>query len=446
MFRKLLFIISHSIYDWRFCKTYKMAQQNQWKNYKDLKRAQEKQLSKILNFSYHNVPYYKSLFKKLNVYPDDIRKFEDLEKLPILTKESIKKNWESFIPTNLDKIKYINKSTGGTTGSPLKYRITKFERVLQWAIRYNSWRWGGYKLGDKVLILGGSSLMPSKRNELTKYIFKILRNSIYISAFDMNDKNLKRYVNIINKNNPKIGYGYPSAWHLLAKFIKANNLKVHSPNAIFTTSEKLYPPMRKEIKDVFRCDIFDSYGLNDGGISAYECSEHSGLHINTIRGILEVVDEDGNQIENGEGRILATSLYNYSMPFIRYDTGDIGSILPDNRICRCKREYRRLKEIVGRSVDILVTPEGKSIHGWFFLYIFWEYCKGIKEYQVVQEKLDKIVIEIIPEEDFDESQLDIIREIVREKSEGWSIEFKFVEKIERPGSEKYKFIINKINY
>jgi phenylacetate-CoA ligase len=130
------------------------------------------------------------------------------------------------------------------------------------------------------------------------------------------------------------------------------------------------------------------------------------------------------------------------MPFIRYDTGDLGYNIDD--VCGCGRGYKLLKELVGRSVDVLVTPEGKNVHGWFFLYIFWEYCKGINEYQVVQEKLDKIVIKIVPEEGFDEKQLDKIREIIKKRSEGWNIEFKFVDAIERTGAGKYKFIINEL--
>ena len=444
MLRKLLFFCAHILYDRRFPTVFRVVGEKQWQSRQDSKKEQEEKLRKIIKFSYNRVPYYRELFERINLRPDDIRNIEDLEKVSILTKDKIKKNWNKFAPKGMENIDFINRTTGGTTGTPLEYRITKFEQILHWAIQYHSWKRCGYELGDRVLILGGSSLFPSKRNQYKKFIYKILRNFIYLSAFDMGDENMERYVAIINKNKPKIGYGYPSAWHLLAKYIKKNNFKIHRTSAIFTTAEKLHFSMRKEIEDVFKCEVYDSYGLNDGGISAYECSEHSGLHINTERSILEVVDEDGNQLESGEGRILATSLYNYAMPFIRYDTGDIGSILPKDEICRCGRKYRRLKEIVGRSVDILVTPEGKNVHGWFFLYIFWKHCKGIKEYQVVQEKLDKIIVRIIKEEDFDEMQLDMIREIVREKSKGWKLEFEFVEQIDRAESGKYKFIVNRL--
>jgi phenylacetate-CoA ligase len=127
------------------------------------------------------------------------------------------------------------------------------------------------------------------------------------------------------------------------------------------------------------------------------------------------------------------------MPFIRYDTGDLGHIIDD--VCGCGRGYKLLKEVVGRSVDVLVTPEGKYIHGEFFTHIFWE-IDDVKEFQVTQEKLGKIIIKIVLEEDFDEKQLDKIREIVRKRSEGWDVEFKFVDKIEKTKAGKYKFIIN----
>lgn len=90
---------------------------------------------------------------------------------------------------------------------------------------------------------------------------------------------------------------------------------------------------------------------------------------------------------------------------------------------------------------MLLTPEGKSIHGWFFLYIFWEYCEGIKEYQVVQKSLEKIVIRIVPDEGFDEMQLDRIREVVARRGPGRDIEFQFVDEIDEPGRENISLLL-----
>ncbi len=445
MIRKLTFILAHDIGNVNFYYTYKKLMNDQWRSYDELKKEQERQLGNMLNFCYNYVPYYHTLFKKLNISPDEIKILKDLEKMPVLTTETIKKNWKEFKPTNLNKIGYYNRSTGGSTGTPFKYRITKYERFLDGATIYKGWSYAGYELGDRMVFLGGSSVgvgnIQTVFGRLEKEIHETVRNIKLLSSFDMGEKEMQQYAKIINSFRPIYIYGYPSALYFFSKWIDEQDINIHISQGIFTTAEKLFPYMRAKIEDVFGCDVYDTYGLNDGGVHAFECSEHNGLHIATERSIMEVVDENNGQLESGRGRILATSLYNYAMPFIRYDTGDLGYIV--DSVCGCGRGHKLLKEIIGRQQEMLETPEGKYIHGEFFTHIFWE-INGVKEFQTVQEKIDKIIIKIIPEEYFDEDQLDIIRKIIRKKSEGWNVEFKFVDKIERTGAGKYKFVINEI--
>ena len=113
MFRKQLFILAHQIGDRNFYPTYKKLIQNQWKSYEELKEELEKQLRAMVEFAYKNVPYYHKLFNDLKLSPNDIKKVEDLEKLPILTKETIMQNWEDFKPINLNKMKRSAGILGG---------------------------------------------------------------------------------------------------------------------------------------------------------------------------------------------------------------------------------------------------------------------------------------------------------------------------------------------
>lgn len=442
LIEKGLFISAHQICDLRFYSAYRKLVKNQLRPYSELRKEQDSQLRRIIDYAYSNIPYYHRVFKDLNITPEDVKGISDLEKLPILTKEIIKQNWDQFKPLNINKIKYYEWATGGSTGTPLRYRVDKFDRFLAGAILYKGWGYAGYCLGDRMIFLAGASLDVGTKSNLITKAHEIARNIRKLSSFDMGEVEMGSYVRTINSYKPKFIRGYASSIYFFSKWVKDNNLSIDKPLAVLTTAEKLYPHMRKMIEGVFDCEVYDGYGLNDGGISAFECSEHSGLHIDMERSVMEVVEKDGHQLDEGDGRILATSLHNYAMPFLRYDTDDIGHIIQEN--CSCGRGYRLLRELVGRSVDVLITPEGKSIHGWFFLYVFWEYCKGIKEYQVVQEKLDKIVIKIVPGNDFDGVQLHEIRETIRKRSGGWDVEFKFVDKIERTGAGKYKFIMNKM--
>lgn len=425
----------------KFNLTYQELLHSQWKSYSKQKEEQESKLGYMINFAYKNVPYYHRMFDKLKLKPSDIRKIEDLEKLPIINKNIIKDNWEDFIPVNLNTMKYYEISTGGSTGTPFQHRISKYDRFLNAALLYRGWTYGGYELGDKMVFLAGSSLDFGSKSFVIKKAHEISRNIRKLSSFDMGTEEMQQYAEIINSFKPKFIRGYSSSLSFFASFLNKNDIEITTPQAIFTTAERLLPDMRKNIENVFNCEVYDNYGLNDGGVGAKECSEHNGLHIETERSIMEIVD-DNSQLEDGVGRILATSLHNYAMPFIRYDTKDLGHIVSD--VCGCGRGSKLLKEIVGREQELLETPEGKFIHGEFFTHIFWE-IKGVKEFQIVQNKLDKITVKMVVEENFDEKQMDKIREIIKRRSSEWKVEFMLVDQIERTKAGKYKFIINNVS-
>lgn len=437
-FNKSLFILAHQIGDRKFHSVYQSLRQSQWKPYYDQKELQEKQLRNMISFAYKTVPYYHKLFKQLKLEPSDIKTVKDLEKLPILTKDIIRKNWDDFKPVNLDSMRYSVFPTGGSTGSPFRFRLLRYDRFLAGAMLYRGWGYGGYELGDKMVLMGGASLDVGIDSYMVTRAHEVSRNIRKLSSFDMGTEDMRRYANVINSFKPKFIRGYASSINFFSSFIDQEKIEIHAPRAIFTTAEKLMPHMRKNIENVFGREVYDTYGMNDGGISAFECPEHNGLHIDTERSIMEVVDSNSLQLQDGVGEILATSLHNYAMPFIRYNTGDIGHIINDT--CGCGRDSRLLKEVVGRQQEMLQTPEGKFVHGEFFVYIFKK-INGVTEFQVIQKKLENLTINMVLERDFDEKQLDIIREIVKRKSEKWEVEFKYVDKIERTGySGKYKFV------
>lgn len=439
LFRKGLFILAHSCGDTSFYSTYKKMMRNQWKPYNELKYDQEKQLKRMCSFCYENVPYYRKLFKSVNVLPSDISSIADLQKIPPLTKAIIKEHWEDFKPVNISSMKYYNQTTGGSSGIPLTYRLSKSDRIIGGALLYRGWGYGGYGLGDSMVFLAGSSLGYDTKSRINTILHQMSRNVRMLSSFDMAEIDMEKYYGVLKTVRPRFIRGYASSIFFFARWLKENDISVPSLEGVFTTSEKLFPHMRKMIGEVFQCDVYDNYGLNDGGISAFECSEHSGLHIDSERGILEVADDDGHVIDHGNGQILATSLHNYAMPFLRYVTGDEGFVI--DHTCACGRKYPLLKEILGRQQEMLITPEGKYVHGEYITHIFWD-IPHIKEFQVVQISMDKLIFNIVPEPDFDEKSLNYIRSIIYSRSKQWDLHFRLLDKIDRSQSGKYKFVIN----
>ena len=448
MFNRQLFILAHEMGDLSFYLTYQHLIKNQWKSCADLRVEQEKLLRHMIQYCNDNVPFYHTLFKNLGIKADTIKTVEDLQKLPVLTKETIKENWEAFKPVPLSGIKYHSATTGGSTGVPLTYRVSKFDRFLSGALLYRGWGYCGYELGDKMVILGGSSLDVGSKTKMITFIHETARNFKKLSSLDLGEKEMRNYAEVLNAFQPKFIRGYASSIYFYAQWLEKNSVVVPSPHAVFTTADKLYPHMRETIGRVFECEVFDGYGLNDGGISAYECPEHCGLHIDTERSVMEVVDPKGHQIENGEGRILATSLHNYAMPFIRYDTGDLGSIT--DRQCSCGRQSPLIENIIGREKEFLIAPNGQRVYGADLIFLIFveskmpEIGNKIKEFQIIQSEPRIITILLVCDEVLPDFALDNMRAALQKRYNGWEIEFQFVDAIDRTRAGKYKFIINEI--
>jgi phenylacetate-CoA ligase len=440
MLHRYLLSTGYLVRDKEFLRCYDFVRKNEFKPVESLIGYQEERLKKLIDYSYNKVPYYRNLFRSLNLSPEDIQSKEDLQKIPILTKETIRSNYKEFIPDDLKFQKFVTKSTGGSTGHPLQYRVSMRDWILGFANMYAKWGYCGYDLGDKVGVLAGSALIPSSRSNFVDKVREFMINEKRFSSFDLSDAYMDKILAGLNEFKPRCIRGYASSIYLFAEHISASNLKLEfKPRSIFSTSEVLFDKQRELIEKVFGCKVFNQYGLNDGGVSAWECPAHEGLHIDMLRSIMEVVDDEGHQLGPGkEGHILATGLHNYAQPFIRYQTGDLGIL--SGKECSCQREMPLLRRVVGRVSDFITSPQGKKIHGEFFSHIFWEIAWA-KQFQVVQNS-NNLLIKILPDDPrrVEPRDLDKLKNIILDRTGPMGITSEIVDKIETTTSGKWKFI------
>lgn len=370
-----------------FLKEYSEYLKNPYKEINYLENLQNKRLKEMIEYSYNFVPYYNELFKSLHFTPNDINTQDDLQKLPILTKNEIKNNIEKFYSHSPRK--YVVTTTGGSTGIPLRYLLDRESSRQSRVIVERNWNYSGYKIGDAIVTIGGGSLVP--KNNIKNEIQKFFLNSNSFSSVGIDEAGLYNIYNYINRRRIKYIYGYASALSIFSEFIEASRLKFNTPiKAVFSTSECLMPSQRKLIKRALNTNVFDAYGLYDGGVSACECEMHQGLHIDYECSIMKIMDENGNFVKNGTGKIIATSLYNFAMPFINYDTGDYGEITEEK--CQCKRNTARLLSIQGRTTDYLKI--GDQYIGSPALTIIMGKL-DILNYQIIQDSDDHIIFKIV---------------------------------------------------
>jgi phenylacetate-CoA ligase len=426
-------------------KQLRFFEKTQWWKPKELEDYQNRKLRALIKHAYKNVPYYHNLLRSLNLYPDDIKTIDDLSELPILTKEEIRKNPEKFLAKNIKKISMIRSATSGSSGKVFEYMTDKRVLSISHALGLRAWGFAGYNIGDRLVTIAGSSLLPQEATFLKKITFKANRN-LPLSSYNMDNKKVINYVHQIIKFKPKFIRGYPSSIAIIANYLLENNINEIKPLAIMTTAETLFKSDRKVISDAFDCDVFDQCGCNDGGENLCECKEHVGYHIGIERAIHEFVDNANEPVPNNEiSHIILTDLWNYAMPLIRYDAGDMG--IPTDEMCPCGRGLPLLKSLEGRSIDQIVLPDGKLIPGLTLTDALEMYGMADKiiEYQIIQEKVDKFTINIVKNEGYnDESSAEIHNFFVGHLGASVDVKINFLDNIPRTNANKRRIVISKV--
>lgn len=416
----------------------KFLQESQWWSRKEIDNYQNIRLRLLVYHAYTTVPYYKDLFDNLKLKPEDISNKDDLQKLPILTKSTIKKEGiERFTSNSFPIKKRILKSSSGSTGEPLFYLTTKDAYSMNIATNLRGWYWMGFRLGDRYV-----KLSQNPRKNPIKRLQDWFSNNLYLATNPLTDANYELILNQIERYRPKVIRCYPDPLLFISRYKELNKSFSYTPHAITTTGNTLFPETRNEIEDAFGCRIFDSYSC-EGNSTVFECPTHTCYHSSEEYGISEVLSEEGKLINNGIGRLISTDLWNFAHPFIRYDTQDLVEVA--NTPCECGRNLFRIERIVGRDNDIITTPSGRRfiVHNFtgFFQTDIPELKKSIDQFQIVKNK-KTIIFKIVVNKNYTPA-VEIFLKDYWQNQMDFPVEVEVVDEILLTSSGKRKFIINK---
>lgn len=429
--------IATFLYNRKFHTEIESSLKIQFDSIENIKVLQEEKFLKLINHAKKNVPYYKD---KL----DGINNVNDIVNVHFLTKDKINKNYKELKAKNMAPDRFKPNSTSGSTGESLQFYIDpKNEYRKAASIRGDGW--AGLKYGNRTLIFWGAERDIEKNKSLYKKIKHgfIVRRKI-VSTYDMSDSDLSTLIDKLNKYKPNIIVSYPTPLFRLAQFVEQNKTKIWIPKGIITSSETLFPFQREKIEKIFKSKVFNRYGSREFGHIASECEKNEGLHINTDRFVLELINSNGEVCKPGElGEIVITDLDNYVFPMIRYKIGDIG-ILSD-KICSCGINLPLLKKVEGRVFDIIVGVNGNAVAGTFWT-LLRNKIKGWNKFQVVQMKKDHLKVILEKNDDIEDDFNEKVSQLVKEKlGEEMIIDIEFIDKIPSTKTGKHRWVISKIS-
>jgi len=187
-------------------------------------------LKKVLLFACNTVPYYRNLFKELHFNPNDIRSVTDIKSLPLLTKEIVNKNPESFISERYSQKHMIRKSTSGTTGAGLVFWVTDEAEKAQWATWWRYRRQHGIRFGEWMVDFGQAAIVPPEQTNPPFHRADYVRKELRLSNNHMSIDNLWFYFEELNKRKIRWIHGYPSSITTMANFMIQNNFSLSRRN------------------------------------------------------------------------------------------------------------------------------------------------------------------------------------------------------------------------
>lgn len=344
----------------------------------------------LVKHALNNSTFYQEKYKNLELTAG-IKTNDDFLKLPLLTRDELRDNFEAIKAIKVTKLNGEKVSTSGSTGNPvalihdkrhpetpIRWRILRWWGVQPWenqAFIYRYKRSFWQRLGNRLL------WWPTKR--------------IFLAAANPTKEQLQTFVLDFNRIQPTLVQGYVDVVFEFALYLLDNNIKIHPPKMVWVTSAPLFEEQRELMQKAFGAPVCDQYGNTEIMLIAAECKRQQGLHIMQDTVHIEFVDQNNLPVPpNTNGRILLTDLTNYAFPIIRYDIGDEGGYLSEP--CSCGNPLPLMKNVRGRQAHNIQTPSGLRIKGDHLMVMFSGFMKHFKEIQLRQEQDFTVYLDYVP--------------------------------------------------
>jgi phenylacetate-CoA ligase len=397
----------------------------QWREWR------ENRLSFVLNRAASQVPFYREQWARRRRNGDK-SSWETLENWEILEKQTLREHAAEFVADDCRREKMYHDHTSGTTGTSLNLWSTA-ESVKLWYALFEarSRRWYDVTRRDRWAILGGQLIVPVANRKPPFWVWNAGLNQLYLSSYHLAPDLIKNYLDAIAKYRVTYILGYSSALYTLAQEVLRKKRKDIQLKVAITNAEPLFDYQRKTISEAFNCPVRETYGMAEIVAAASDC-ERGRLHQWLDVGVIEKI----STAQNAPQDFICTGLINADMPLVRYRVGDCGSFSDEK--CECGRSLPLIAKIEGRSDDVLWTADGRRVGR---LDPVFKNDLPIKEAQIIQKSLKKIVVRLVPADDFNPKAAKNLSERIRERMGDVEITLETVTEIPRTERGKFRSVI-----
>jgi phenylacetate-CoA ligase len=420
-------------------RLYRQKAEQQWCSTEEIRAELVRRLDSLVRRSSVQVPYFRDILGGSEVGITSLEQFGNL--FAPMSKEEVRENLDRLHATDGDRRLTIHR-TGGSSGQPLEYPRDRHSVANFWADFFltRSW-WAVQPSAPSATIWGHYSEPGTWINEAIRRIKDQAQRwalrTRFLSAYQLTAESMRAFAAEIERFQVQSIYGYASAILTFAQFIQGEGLTLGLPKdmVLICTSEPLPTLIRDQIQAAFGRGVANEYGACEVGIIGFECPGGT-LHLLELSNYVEVLNTDGDSVEDELGEILVTPLHNRSVPIFRYQLGDVGQIT--NRPCSCGRQGRSLERLEGRTWSMLQNRFGTAIYPQIITQVVLSAAPSVRRFQAIQDTIDHVTVRLEVSQETSSSRTGrIAAELERYLEGAVRVEVHAVDRIDPEPSGKY---------
>jgi phenylacetate-CoA ligase len=332
----------------------------------DFKDFQLFQLQNIVQYVCEKSPFYKELFNKKGIKPEEIHCLADLGKLPLTEPRDLAEKPLRFLCIPPGEItRAITFTSSGTTGPQKSMYFS--EKDIELITDFMGAGMSVVATSDDVVQI----MLPRGYQSLgqTDLLARGVEKMGATPVITGTDLAPEQQIHAIEKNGSTVLFCETLRLNRITVETKDNHdLKKMGVKVLYLTSNYLSDSMRANLQSAWNCEIFTHYGLTEIGLGvAVECSVHNGYHFNEADLLAEIIDPETGEVlpEGEEGEVVFTTLKREAMPLIRYRTHDLSTL--SSKPCDCGvTTLKTLGTITRRRESVVRIGEGDEIYPAMF--------------------------------------------------------------------------------
>ncbi|MBO6881249.1 CoF synthetase [Winogradskyella sp.] len=391
---------------------------------KDLKNQHT---NNIIKHAVETTPYYGNF--------NDAKTISDF---PVIRKTTIQDNFEQFQSYKFKDADNFKVSTSGSTGVPFFLYQNKGKRNRNHADIIYFFNAASFEIGNRLYELE----VWRGHNEKGK-LKAWLQNAVQFDISRLTDERIEAFLSLIKKDrqSKKTMLGFASSYEMIAQYLERNNIFLKDTGIIaaIANSEYLNPYTKETLGKHLDTQVLSRYSSEEVGMIAQQTLQSpNNFVINHASYHVEILNLDNDKpVKPGEfGRIVVTDLFNYAMPIIRYDTGDIAKLALN------EDGVEVLEQIEGRKMDVIHDSKGNIVSSFVVYTKFYNYYHLLKQYQFIQQGEKEYEVKLNLQGENFEFEDELINSIKSDFGSDANVVITYVDEIPPLSSGKRRKVIN----